>query len=83
MQDVTSQLYLNGCTINSTPTGLRLTKGTLTVDSVNILNNAGATSLSQGICFGNGIAADDLTINMLPGGQLDITNGILDYQNVN
>ena len=33
MQDNTSQIFLNGCTIASTYTGMRLTKGTLNVDN--------------------------------------------------
>jgi hypothetical protein len=86
MQDISSELYLNGCALATSSTGMRLTKGTLTVDSSNILIDVlfgTPTSLSESICFGDGIASDDLAINILPGAQLDLVNGILDYQNVN
>jgi hypothetical protein len=82
MQDITSQLYLNGCTLISTTTGLRLTVGTLTVDGENVVFNNTA-SLSQATCFGNGISDDDLNIDIKPGGSINIASGILDYQNVN
>ncbi len=86
MQDISSELYLNGCALATSSVGMCLIKGTLTVDSDNQLIDVlfgTPTSLAQSICFGDGFAADDLAINILPGGQLDITNGILDYQNVN
>jgi hypothetical protein len=81
MQDITSQLYLNGCTLSSTTTGLRLTVGTLTIDGSNTIKNDGAVSLSQGISFGNGISGDNLNINILPGGSINVVSGALDYQN--
>ena len=85
MEDVTSKLYLNGCTLNTTMTGMRLTKGSVIVDHKNVLENevdgVGATKLSQGFGFGNGVVADDLTIHMMPGAMLDLTSGILDYEN--
>ncbi len=83
MEDLTSVLYLNGCALSSSTTGLRLTNGTLTIADVNQFYNTGATTLSQAICFGNGVAADDLNINIIPGGQIVLEDGILDYQNVN
>ncbi len=86
MQDVSSELYLNGCALATSSVGMCLIKGTLTVDSDNQLIDVlfgTPTSLAQSICFGDATSADDLAINILPGGQLDITNGILDYQNVN
>lgn len=81
MTDVTSRFFANGCTIRSTTTGLRLTKGTLVVDGKVTLQNANAVSLSQGISFGNGIAASDLTINILGGAKLELTSGVLLYNN--
>ncbi|MBY0353274.1 hypothetical protein K2W90_02815 [Candidatus Babeliales bacterium] len=81
MTDVTSRLFANGCTIKSTTTGMRLTKGTLVVDGKVTLQNSGATALSQGISFGNGTAASDLTINILGGAKLELTSGVLVYNN--
>lgn len=81
-EDVTSQLFLNGCTVRSTTTGLQLTKGTLCIDHKNEFFNDGAVALSQGIGFGNGIVADDLTIHLLPGGSVTLQSGILSYDNV-
>ena len=83
MTDVSSQLYLNGCTLSSTTTGLRLTVGTLAIDGLNIIENAGAVSLSQGVAFGDGTLSDDLNIDIRPGGSINVVSGILDYQNLN
>jgi hypothetical protein len=82
MADYTSELYLNGCILASSTTGLRLTKGSLIADGKNYLLSFGAASLSEGICFGNGNSSDDLYIKVLPGASLEV-DGILDIQNVN
>lgn len=81
MTDVSSRLFANGCTMKSTTTGMRLTKGTLVVDGKVTMQNSGATALSQGISFGNGTAANDLTIKVLGGAKLELTSGILVYNN--
>lgn len=83
MADRSSVLYLNGCSISSTTTGMRLTNGTLVVDHKNQFFNAGATSASQAITFGNGTAANDLAIEMMPGGRIQVQSGQLAYQNTN
>lgn len=83
MSDRSSVLYLNGCSLQSTITGLRLTNGTLVVDHKNKFFNAGATSPSQAIAFGNGTAANDLAIEMMPGGRIQVQSGQLAYQNTN
>ena len=84
--DQTSSLYLSGCTLLSTPTGLRLTNGILKVDHKNYLYNeeyfgAPGSVISEAIAFGNGTAANDLTIEILPGGSLDLVTGKLAYYN--
>ncbi len=81
-EDVTSRLFLDGCTLLSTTTGLRLTRGTLLIDNKNYFFNSGATALSEGISFGNGIILDDLTINILPGASIVLESGIINYDNV-
>ena len=81
MSDDTSRLYLNGCTLNTTTTGMRLTKGTLIVDGHNYLYDDDATSVSEGFSLGNGEATDDITIYLTPGAVLDLKSGYLDYNN--
>lgn len=81
MDDMTSKLWLNGCTLASTTTGMQLTNGTLVVEGENFISN-NATSLSEATCFGDGNLNDDLIINILPGASLNVINGILNYQNV-
>lgn len=81
MSDVTSKLFLNGCTLVTTPTGMRLTKGTLIVDHKVTLQNIGSSSLSESISFGNGTAADDLSIHIRPAATLELDTGVLHYQN--
>jgi len=83
MADQSSVLYLNGCTVRSTTTGMRLTNGKLVVDHKNQFFNTGATSPSQAIAFGNGTAANDLSIEMMPGGKIQLQSGQLAYQNTN
>ena len=81
MSDVTSKFHLNGCTLVTTPTGMRLTKGTLIVDHKVTLQNIGSASLSQAISFGNGTAADDLSVHIRPAATLELGTGVLHYQN--
>lgn len=80
--DGSSRLYLNGCTLSSSLTGMRLATGTLIVDGQNQIKNDGALSASQAIMFGTGNASGDLSVEILPGGVLDLTSGILIYGNV-
>jgi len=83
MVDKTSMLHLKGCYLASSTAGMRLTKGTLLIESNNNLDNTGATKLKEAISFGNGVAESDLNIEFLPGATLNVVGGILDYQNVN
>lgn len=79
--DATSQLYLNGCTLKMTTTGMRLTKGTVIIDHKNSVYNDGATSLSEAFTLGNGTAADDVTVEVMPGGSLEQQTGRMLYAN--
>ncbi|MFH1643888.1 MAG: WD40 repeat domain-containing protein [bacterium] len=47
MQDNSSQLFLNGCTILTTPTTMRLTKGTLIIDDKVTFNLLFPNSIAQ------------------------------------
>ena len=86
LSDRTSKLYLNGCTLKSSTTGMQLTKGTLIIDGKcefynEDLGNGAARSLSQAITLGNGNVDDDLKIIIGPACGIDIKSGILAYQN--
>ena len=81
MTNITSMLYLNGATLKSTTTGLILSKGTLIVDHKNYLvnsdtKNGAATSMSQAISFGD--ETNDLNVEIMPGGNIELMSGILD-----
>ncbi len=88
MYDETSELYLNGASLRSTTTGLRLTSGTLVIDHKNYFfneDNRGrpGAAASEAIQFGDGDDADyDLKIEVMPGGSVDLRSGVLNYQNV-
>jgi hypothetical protein len=81
MADRSSVFFLNGCTVQSTVTGMRLTNGTLVVDHKNQFYNTGALSASEAIAFGNGTAANDLAVEILPGGKIQLQSGELVYAN--
>ncbi len=79
--NVTSRLYLNGCTLKTTSTGMRLTKGTMIVDNQNSVYNNSPSSMSGAFTLGNGIAADDLTIQIMPNANIEMVNGSMVYNN--
>ena len=83
MVDQSSRLFIDGCTLSATITGMRLTRGTLIADHKNFLDNAGATSISEGFAFGDGDPDHDLSIEVKPGGSLNLVAGQWDYQNSN
>ncbi len=83
MEDVTSVLFLNSCTIKASKVGLKLTRGTLMVDNYNALFNDSASYVTQGFMFGSGIVADSLNVVIFPGASLDLKSGFLSYNNVN
>lgn len=80
--DKTSRLSLCGATLDVPSTiGLMLTLGNLVVDHNTIFYGHGATSLSGGIIFGNGNAAYDLYVDILPAANIDVVDGYLAYSN--
>ena len=86
MTDRTSQLFINGATLQVTTTGLQLITGTLVIDHKNLVYNNDskkgvATSLSEALIFGNGTGANDLRLEVMPGGSINIKSGILDFRN--
>jgi hypothetical protein len=84
LTDASSTLFLDGCTLNTTTTGMRLTRGLLLVNGKNsLINDGNAGVLSKGFCLGDGVASHDLSIQVQPGGSLNLVSGTLDYRNVN
>jgi len=77
MDDFDATLCFHSASLASSLTGMRLTKGTLIISGHCRVFNIGAKALSQGITFGDGITADDLTIRYLAQGKLDINSGVL------
>ena len=82
LQNDTSKIFFDGCSVVSSLTGMRLTRGVLCVSHNNFLHNTGAVSASQGFAFGNGSSALDLDIQIMPGASLEVVSGLLDYANV-
>ncbi len=78
--DATSRLYLNGCTLKTTATGMRLTKGTMMVDNQNSVYNY-SSSMSGAFTIGNGVVADDFIIQIMPNANIEIVEGSLVYNN--
>lgn len=83
MQDPSAELFLNGATLATTSTGIRLRRGTLTVDRKSYLKNTGGVSDSEAIVFGDGTAINDLQIQIIPAASLQLLSGKLLYNNVN
>ncbi|MBS1987673.1 hypothetical protein JST56_01645 [Candidatus Dependentiae bacterium] len=82
LQNATSRLFFDGCSVVSSVAGMRLTRGTLCIDHNNFLYNNGAVSASEGFAFGNGNSDDDLNLQIMPGASLEVVTGFLDYANV-
>ncbi len=80
-----SWLYLAGCNLFVTSTGLSLRKGSLTVENRNLLFSDATISASQGLCFGDGININnDFQIsdfNALSN-NITVSSGIMTYQNI-
>lgn len=84
MTDSTSRLFLNGCTLSVPPsTGLFLTKGHLIVDHNTTFFGSGASQILEGIVFGDGVTSDDLNIDIMPAGNINLNSAFLTYANQN
>ncbi len=76
LQSLSSRLYLNGATLSSSTTGLRLSRGQILFDGkCSIASDA--TTNAQGIYFGDGTPANDPSIIVLPGARVEVTSGFL------
>lgn len=86
MEDVSSKLFLNGCTIYlPLKEGLVLTNGHLIVDHKTLVYGNGfiCGEYAYGMAFGNGKEANDLLIDIMPGANFDVQETTLHYNNVN
>ena len=82
MEDDKAEIHLNGGSLSSTRTGLRLTKGTVYVDAHSYIENFEASGPAdyndvEAVCFGNGTPADDLTLRLGSAATLDVLSGKL------
>jgi hypothetical protein len=80
MVDQSSRFFIDGCTIKA-PYGMRLIDGTLIADHKNVIDNTGGIGTFQSILFGNGTPAHDLSIEVKPGGSLNLVGGMFEYMN--
>jgi hypothetical protein len=77
-----SRLWLSGATLHSTETGVIFTSGRVVVDDTCTFQSD-ATSAAEAITFGDGVdAANDVTVEVLPGSQIVLASGYLKYNNV-
>ena len=78
----TAELMLNGATLHSTTTGMRLTKGTLVIYGRSYVSSE-ATVEAEAISFGDGVsAANNLDIQWLPAANFEVLQGHVVYNNV-
>lgn len=86
MEDVSSRLFLNGCTLYLPLTeGLVLTNGHLIIDHKTIVYGNGAIcgNYSFGLAVGNSKALNDLTIDIMPGADFQVNEATLHINNSN
>ena len=73
-------LHLNNCSFLATGSGITLTRGTLLLENKVLIDTVG-TSTQEGIILGEGNAATDITVNVLPGAALTHNSGYWVYNN--
>jgi WD40 repeat protein len=78
--DSSATLFFNNASLVATATGPRLINGTLLVDGVMQIQSS-ASSLAEGIIFGNGIPTNDLIIKIMPSATINLLSGYLHYAN--
>ncbi len=77
-EDQTSMIRIENATLNVINDGLTLTRGTF-LGSREVVVDIESTNTANGLSFGNGIAADDLYLKMLPGSYFKLDSGHLVY----
>jgi hypothetical protein len=82
MEDDSSELFFNGCLIYLPDTnGLQLIKGHLLIDHKTELYSSGSEKKALAMTWGDGINADNLSVDIFPGANFDVTSGGLIYAN--
>lgn len=76
--DDTSELILNGATLHVTRNGMQLKSGNLVISNASALRVEG----DLGLTLGNNSSADDCIVNIQAGGQFNVFDGSLIYQNI-
>lgn len=74
LNDATSILHLNGCTLHSTTTGMELTTGRVMIEDKVIFRSDAAVA-GEAIVF-----KDPVEVDVLSGGTIDLIDGLLEYQ---
>ena len=74
LDDATSELYLNSCTLHVTATGLQISNGRLVIEN-KVTGYSEASSSAEAI-----ILKSDLDVDVLSGGIFDLTAGIIEYE---
>ena len=75
-EDQTSVLFFNGGRLHVGFSGLQMTKGTIAFDNHTIFSSDAAVQ-SEGIFFGDGVAANDPFISFSPFSTLELRSGYL------
>lgn len=78
-----SELSLHGAKLYNSTVGLNLIRGAFVIDHKCFIENE-ATALAEGLIIGDGVDGNnDLTIEFLPGGNIDQGTSKVDYKNLN
>lgn len=81
MENNESIFSMDNSTLITTQTGMRLTNGLLLINRQCTLLNDGGVADSQAFMFGNGILANDLTVQIGASATLTVSTGKLVYNN--
>jgi len=76
--DPSAVLYLNGANLITGSAGLNLTIGTLEVNNNSTIASSGTVTIGN-----NTSGANDLQVNIFPSATLSVTQGTLNYSNIN
>jgi len=82
-QDSSATLALNGATWYALNTiGTVLTGGNLLINNKSSFQSNGATASNKPIQLGNGVQADNMAINILAGGSINVVEAFVRYNNI-
>ncbi len=82
MQDRSSRLFLNGCTLDIPRfRGLQFTNGHVIVEHKSYVKSNGSVRDVQGVIWGDGTLEHDVLLDLMPGAALQVDDGIMTYNN--